>query len=129
MATLKQRGLSYHYIIAKDGVITKCVPISGEAYHAGKSKGPEGQSVNHYSIGISFANLNNGTDPYTDAQKLACEDLIKLILKQIPGIEWLTTHRQISWPRKNDPLGFDARGMAHRLGLVYWKRVGVPGEF
>ena len=129
VSTLIQRGLSYHFIIAKDGTVTKCVPISAEAYHAGKSSGPEGASVNGYSVGISFANLNDGKDPYTLAQHLACEELIASILKQVPSIVYLTTHRQISYPRKNDPLDFDARPMATRLGLTYWKRVGVPGLY
>jgi len=129
VSTLIQRGLSYHFIIAKDGAITKCVPIGSEAYHAGKSEGPNGPSVNGYSVGISFANLNDGKDPYTLAQHLACEDLIAEIKKQLPSVRFLTTHRQISYPRKNDPLDFDARPMANRLGLTYWTRSGVPGLY
>jgi N-acetyl-anhydromuramyl-L-alanine amidase AmpD len=129
VSTLIQRGLSYHYIIAKDGVITKCVPLSGEAYHAGKSSGPDGASVNGYSVGISFANLNDGKDPYTMAQHLACEQLIASILTQMPSIKYLTTHKQVSWPRKTDPAKFDGRPMAQRLGLLYWRRVGVPGDY
>ncbi len=129
VSTLIQRGLSYHFIIAKDGAVTKCVPISAEAFHAGESKGPEGASVNRYSVGISFANLNDGKDPYPAAQVAACEELIREILKQLPSVVYLTTHRQISYPRKNDPLDFDARPMATRLGLTYWKRVGVPGLY
>lgn len=129
VSTLRQRGLSYHFIIGKDGSVTKCVPISGEAFHAGESKGPEGASVNRYSVGISFANLNDGKDPYTVAQHLACEELIGEILRQVPSIVYLTTHRQVSYPRKSDPLNFDARPMAKRLGLKYWVRPGVPGLY
>src|SRR5580704_15114005 len=74
IATLRLRGLSYHYIITKDGSVIKCLPVGQKAYHAGSSYGPHeaergistaqdaegnfvaGTSVNGYSVGISFVN-------------------------------------------------------------------------
>jgi N-acetyl-anhydromuramyl-L-alanine amidase AmpD len=73
--------------------------------------------------------MSDGKDPYTPEQVAACENLIREILKQVPSIKWLTTHRQISFPRKTDPYLFDARAMATRLGLTYWTRTGVPGPY
>ena len=126
--TLLRRGISYHYIIDKCGLVTKCAPYTRVAYHAGKSHGPDGPSVNSYSVGISFVNRNNGKDPYTEAQKTAAEELIKELVKATPSLKYLTTHRQISWPRKNDPVGFssEAKKIAKSCGLRYWFKKEVP---
>jgi AmpD protein len=126
--TLIKRKISYHYIIDKDGVVTQCVPFSEVAFHAGVSKGPEGASVNGYSVGISFVNLNDGRDPYTEVQKQAAKELVKQLMLLEPGLRYLTSHRQISWPRKNDPVGLGEylKQLAKECGLKYWMRVGVP---
>lgn len=118
--TLVDRKLSYHYIIDKDGTVFKCRPVSKTAYHAGESFGPDGRWVNGYSIGISLANLNDGKDPYTEAQ---IESLITLInlLKPTQPIKWLTTHYWISPGRKTDPRGLDMNRIAKATQLPLWK--------
>ena len=109
---------SYHYIIERDGKIFKCVPLSRVAFHAGKSFGPEGSNVNDYSIGIAFANRNDG-EPYTIAQIDAAAELIDAIRQ--PGLTWITTHYLIAPGRKNDPNGFPFKQFAERVGMVPWK--------
>jgi N-acetyl-anhydromuramyl-L-alanine amidase AmpD len=127
LETLVKRGISYHYLIDKSGLVTKCVPVSRVAYHAGVSVGPEGPSVNLYSVGISFVNWNNGADAYTSAQVVAARELVLALKDQLGGLRYLTTHRQVSWPRKNDPVGaVFLRKMACDVGLEYWVRSGVP---
>lgn len=118
--TLKDRGLSYHYIIDKDGSVKKCVPTERVAWHAGVSEGPEGKWVNGYSIGISFVNLNDGVDPYTLAQRVAALDLIKDLKKAIPTIKWLTTHWAVSPGRKTDPKNYPVLHAAKLTGLEFW---------
>lgn len=115
---LKKIGLSYHYIIERDGVITKLAPVGRVAFHAGKSVGPGGSNVNEYSIGICFANRNNG-EPYTDAQYKAARQLIQALSGQ--GIRWITTHYLISPGRKNDPKGFKFKEFAGSVGLIPWR--------
>lgn len=127
IATLIQRRLSYHYLVEKDGTVIKCVPTGKVAFHAGVSFGPEGNGVNDYSIGIALVNRNDGLDPYTAAQMTATKKLVRDLRSAIPTLKWITTHREISWPRKNDPRKFDLFDAA-RAGLFAWRRKGVPAE-
>ncbi len=102
LSTLRIKGLSYHYIIEKDGTITKCCPSNRVAFHAGKSEGPQGDNVNGYSIGISFVNRNDGTDMIPEAQEKAAQELVTELRESFP-LHWVTTHWAISPGRKTDP--------------------------
>jgi N-acetyl-anhydromuramyl-L-alanine amidase AmpD len=97
---------SYHYIIERDGSVTKCVPITRVAFHAGRSVGPNGPNVNNYSIGIAFANRNDGIERVTPAQESAFYALVTEIRKTCPMLIWVVTHYQISPGRKTDPVGW-----------------------
>ncbi len=118
--TLKERELSYHYLIEKDGTVTKCVPYLSCAYHAGKSVGPQGSGVNEYSVGISFVNMNDGKDPYTAEQTASALALIDT-LKAILPLRWLTTHYWVSPGRKNDPLKYPVSSLSDACQLTLWK--------
>jgi N-acetylmuramoyl-L-alanine amidase len=107
LSTLRLRGLSYHYLIEKNGEVTKCAPSSRVAFHAGKSEGPEGSNVNDYSIGISFVNLNDGKDPITYDQEQAAKLLVLDLENHFP-LSWVTTHYAISPGRKTDPKPFNS---------------------
>jgi len=100
---LRQIGYSYHYIIERDGEVTKCVPLSRVAFHAGKSTGPQGKGVNPYSVGISFANRESKKEKITDAQIKAMKELVTELKTDISSINWITTHYWISPGRKKDP--------------------------
>lgn len=118
--TLLERGLSYHYIVSKNGLVWKCCPASHEAFHAGNSYGPQDKhpavnikgrwipngSVNRYSVGISLVNRNDGHDPYTLEQILSVKALIAALTEQFP-MRWVTSHAIISPGRKTDPIGLD----------------------
>lgn len=119
---LRKIGLSYHYIIERDGSRHKLVPASSVAFHAGKSIGPNGSNVNNYSIGISFANLNDGKEKITDAQIEAARQLVRELTAVYPSIEFITTHRLISWRRKTDPRRFDFVSFTAGLGLKAWRQ-------
>jgi N-acetylmuramoyl-L-alanine amidase len=118
IAWLRKIGLSYHYVIERDGTIYKCVPTGREAFHAGRSVGPSGSGVNRYSIGIAFANYNNG-EALTDAQLQAHRELVNTLWGVIPTIRYITTHRICSWKRKTDPKGYDPR--EHFLFTRLWR--------
>lgn len=68
IATLKQKGASYHYLIDRDGQVYQYVPEEERANHAGctKDKGPNCKGgYNSISIGISFVNRGG---PFTSCQ-------------------------------------------------------------
>lgn len=115
-----RQGYSYHAIIERDGEIFKCAPLSRVALHAGVSMGPDGRGVNAYSIGICFANRQNG-EPYTFAQLDACAWEVGHCRAMYPGIKWITTHNLISPGRKTDPRGFPIEEFAERVGLPVWR--------
>ena len=139
ISTLHTRGLGYHYLIDKDGSIWKGAPVMHRTGHAGNSYGPheeeaglsrtqnrrkefiEDCSVNSYSIGISFVNENDGTHPYTTAQKLAARNLISELARALPSLKWVTTHALVSPGRKTDPRAFDLDSLATDVGLSVWR--------
>lgn len=124
LQALKQRELSYHYIIEDeretDGLVRKCVPYGRVAFHAGKSFGPKGSNVNNYSVGISFVNRNDGLDGYSKAQIQAARDLILELKQAIPTLKYITTHFAISPGRKTDPRNFPVKELAAAVGLETW---------
>ncbi|RIJ99500.1 MAG: hypothetical protein DCC46_08220 [Armatimonadetes bacterium] len=138
IATLRSRGLSYHFLIDKDGTIVEAAPTSRKAFHAGNSYGPKEKSrgvdprqdaqarflaktsVNAYSIGIAFVNRNDGVDPYTPEQKEAIEPLLRLLKDKHRALRYLTTHFAVSPKRKTDPRGFPYESLASRVGLIAW---------
>lgn len=118
---LRQIGLSYHYVIERDGVVTKCVPLSRVAFHAGVSWAWGGANCNEYTIGICFANRNDGKEPYTAEQTTAALDLVAEIRKD-KNIRWVTSHALCATPsgRKDDPKGYDMAKFAGACGLKLW---------
>lgn len=100
--------VSAHFSIGKDGSIVQNVSTFDRAWHAGVSKDPEGRSnLNNFSIGIELVNLNDGNDPYPEAQLDALKAIIKVMQRRFP-IKQLVSHEYIAQPygRKNDPKGF-----------------------
>lgn len=101
--------VSCHRLIAKDGTIYKIVPDDKTAYTQGPAEiGPlpgGGQNANNWSLSIELENLNNGSDPYPDAQMKAAA---------LQVVEWwgvygfipLVAHTWIQ-ADKSDPKGFN----------------------
>jgi N-acetylmuramoyl-L-alanine amidase len=100
--------VSAHYTIDRDGTIACHVAESHRAWHAGKSRMKDGRvGVNDFSIGIELVNLNDGMDPFPQAQIKAMRRLVKAIASRHP-IRQIVTHYAIADPpgRKSDPAGF-----------------------
>ena len=115
---------SYHYIIERDGTVFKCVPLSKKAWHCGISNGPDGRNVNAYSVGIAFANKNDG-EPVTFEQTLSAQALIGQLRGQFLQLEHITTHRLIT-SRKSDPKGFGFYNFAKKqTRLKPWMDVSL----
>lgn len=108
---LKQRGLSVHYMIDKNGIVYYMVDEERMAYHAA--------GKNDISIGIEIVNLGCKEDKYTDAQYESIKMLINDIAKRWPSIsvdnEHVIGHFQVTESGKWDPSpNFD------------WAKIGLP---
>jgi N-acetyl-anhydromuramyl-L-alanine amidase AmpD len=101
--------VSAHYTIDRDGTVASHVPEEMRAWHAGVSRMPDGRcGVNDFSIGIELVNLNDGQDPFPEAQLQAMRNLVREIQTRHP-IRHIVPHFACADPpgRKSDPAGFD----------------------
>ena len=104
----KASRVSAHFTIGKDGSIVQSVSTFSRAWHAGASRDWRGRdNVNNFSIGIELVNMDDGQDPYPDAQIEALKSLIRSLARLHP-LRYLTSHEFIALPhgRKVDPNGF-----------------------
>lgn len=121
MVTLKNRGLSVHFVLGKDGRVYNLVPVSLVALHAGRSVGPQGPNVNSYSVGVEMVNEGDAPrHPWTEAQYVAVIQLINEVKTKVP-LKWITGHRDIAPGRKDDPHNFDEARVSRGTGLPWWK--------
>ena len=100
--------VSSHFTIGRDGSIVQNVSTFDRAWHAGVSVDPDGhKGVNDFSVGIELVNLNDGKDPYPEAQLMALCGIIAEMKRRFP-IKQLVSHEFIAVPkgRKNDPKNF-----------------------
>jgi N-acetyl-anhydromuramyl-L-alanine amidase AmpD len=94
-----------HYIVARDGKIYQLVKEPDIAYHAGKSKMPDGrENVNDFSIGIEM--VNSEEEGPSEKQYSALKKLIARI-KTRREIKNILGHNDIAPGRKTDPWKFD----------------------
>jgi len=101
--------VSSHFTIGKDGSIVQNVSTFQRAWHAGVSKDSLGrENVNNFSIGIELVNLNDGKDPYPQAQIEVLRFLILEMKRRFPTLRYIVSHEYIAQPhgRKSDPKGF-----------------------
>lgn len=98
-------GVSPHYIITRVGTIYRLVADKDIAYHACKSRLPDGKTdVNAVSIGIEI--INTMEDSPTEAQYNSLANLVKCLKSKFP-IKYVLGHSDISPGRKTDPWNFD----------------------
>ena len=105
---LQKSQVSAHYVIGKDGSIVQTVSTFCRAWHAGVSRDSLGRNnLNNFSVGIELVNLDDGKDPYPEAQIKALKSIIQALERRHP-IKYLTSHEYVALPhgRKNDPAGF-----------------------
>ncbi len=101
--------VSSHYTVGRDGSIVQNVSTFARSWHAGVSVGPNGRKgLNDDTVGIELVNLDDGKDPYPEAQIQALRGLISELCRRFPTIRYLASHEYIAQPpgRKNDPAGF-----------------------
>jgi N-acetylmuramoyl-L-alanine amidase len=99
-----QAGVSYHYLILRDGTVHRLVPEERRAWHSGASSWQGRSGCNNYGIGIGLSNRGPG-EPYTAAQYASLRALIADIQARRPAIvrDRIVGHHQVSPGRKSDP--------------------------
>ena len=113
--------VSAHYSIGKDGKIVQHVRDTDRAWHAGQSVWKGRNSVNDYSVGIELVNLNDGQDPYPEAQHQAnvalCAHLCYIHDIKVDDI---MGHLDIALPpgRKSDPRGYDLNRLRREVAAA-----------
>ena len=100
--------VSAHFTIGRDGSVIQNVSTFERAWQAGVSMDAFGRkNVNDFSVGIEIVNLNDGKDPYPDAQVQMVGFVIHEMMRRFP-IKQIVSHEFIALPRgrKNDPKNF-----------------------
>ncbi|MFN8454398.1 MAG: N-acetylmuramoyl-L-alanine amidase [Anaerolineae bacterium] len=116
--------VSAHYTIGKDGRIAQHVQDSDRAWHAGQSVWKGRNSVNDYGLGIELVNLNNGQDPYPEAQHQTNVALCAYLCYTYHiNVDDIMGHLDIALPpgRKTDPRGYDLNRLRREVTAVLGK--------
>lgn len=98
-------NVTSHYLIGRDGDIYRLVNEENIAFHAGKSRLPDGTTnINEHSIGIEL--VTSFTETPTEIQ---IKSLIELVndIKNRHNIKYILRHSDIAPDRKSDPWNFD----------------------
>jgi len=104
--TSKKSKVSSHYLINKDGKITKMVDEKKIAWHAGKSKWKNFVNLNNQSIGIELVNKGHqfGYENFSKKQILKLALLCKILIKKYKiKKKNILGHSDIAPLRKTDP--------------------------
>lgn len=101
-----EAGVSAHYLISEEGVVTQLVPEEKRAWHAGVSYWRGHKDVNSASIGIELDHPGHGGGyrEFSDAQFDALVPLVARIVKthDIPRAN-VVGHSDVAPARKIDP--------------------------
>lgn len=119
--------VSYHALIDRDGSVYAFVPPERRAWHAGVSEYKGRANVNDFSLGLAFANRNDGVEPYTDLQYQVGAVVVAEWMRRFPAVtpDRITTHAAIAPSRKTDPKGFD---VPQFVALVKAEQEGANGR-
>jgi len=98
-----QSKVSYHYLVGRDGEVYELVSPDRIAYHAGLSEWNGVKHCNTYSVGVSWANRNDGSEPLTGAQLKGMRELLDWLAVKYPTLKEVVTHKDVAPTRKSDP--------------------------
>jgi len=95
--------VSYHLLVHRDGTSTRYVRDDRNAWHAGRSEWRGLVGLNRWSLGLAFANRNDGREPLTDAQLTTAYQWCEYWATHYPTLDGILTHSMVSPGRKVDP--------------------------
>jgi N-acetylmuramoyl-L-alanine amidase len=94
--------VSYHVLIHRDGTTTRFVADDRTAWHAGRSQWQGVSGVNGISLGLAFANRQDGKEAITPAQYSTARAWVSY-WRRHHGAVAVVTHADVSPGRKSDP--------------------------
>lgn len=98
----KGYNVAPHYIITRDGQIHRTVADKDIAYHAGRSRTPDGRTnLNTFSLGVEL--VNSLDDTYTEMQYSSLRALIEALNAQY-DLAYVLGHDEVE---VEDPWNFD----------------------
>lgn len=101
----RQYDVAPHFVIDRAGGIWRTVPENDVAWHAGRSRMPDGRTgANGFSIGVEL--MTTRTDSVTASQYAALNALLACLAREHP-IRHVVRHSDIAPGRKDDPWNFD----------------------
>ena len=104
--TTKEGGVSAHYLISEEGVVTQLVPEDKRAWHAGKSYWRGTKDVNSASVGIELDHPGHGLG-YRPFDKRQIDSLIPLLARIVEDYDIpranVVGHSDVAPMRKVDP--------------------------
>jgi N-acetyl-anhydromuramyl-L-alanine amidase AmpD len=103
-----QADNNYHAIVFSDGTIIQLAPWLTLMWHAGESKWGNDSDLNRMSLGVALSGTNTPDMKYGREQYQSLIEITKYLmtLLDIPAQNVLA-HKEVSAPRKSDPLAFD----------------------
>jgi hypothetical protein len=116
---LRERGLSYHYLIDPEGRVVQGVPVRRIAMHAA--------GANRHSIGVS---LVGGADPLwapSVAQWSAMKQLLGDLLRAYPQIRFLMGHGDVRDTNQGEPYGVSFPRLIEELRIEQGLQIRYPG--
>lgn len=109
-AKLKNKKVSAHFFIKRDGTLIQFVLTHRRAWHAGKSIFRKRPNVNDFSIGIELEGVgierkDCDYEQFEDAQYAMLSDLTTFLITHYPAIKraHIVAHSDIAPGRKTDP--------------------------
>lgn len=113
--TSREKGVSAHYLVTREGRLIQLVDERARAWHAGESAWGGQTDMNSASIGIELD--NSGEEPFAEAQIATLLALLGDLRERyrIPAANFLG-HGDVAPQRKNDPSHF-----------FPWRRLAAQG--
>ena len=102
-AEIRDVRVSSHFLICRDGELVQYVPLTGRAWHAGRSCYQNRDACNDFAIGIELEGQDD--ERYEDIQYQRLAELIRALRDRFPAIGEadIVGHCDVAPGRKTDP--------------------------
>ena len=121
-----RKSVSAHYFIRNNGKIINLVPDLYEAWHAGKSRWKNHNSLNRNSIGIEIHNPGHSYyyKNFSSKQLVSLKKLLKILIRKYKiELKNILGHSDIAPERKKDPGEKFPWKKLSKINLAIWHKL------